>query len=98
MISIWDKAAGEQRDPEPFLKEKLSLLHQYLSSNRDKWTWRVYGLSAQGGEYDTSEESVESRPEAEKLRELNIPSHRIRLVDGKNISHDLTEPLEWLIQ
>jgi len=98
MISVWDKAAGEQKDPEPFLKEKLSLLYQYLSSGRDGWTWRVYGVSAQGGEYDNSEEGAEPRLEAEKLRDQDIPGHRIKLVNDKNCSHDLTEPLEWLIR
>ncbi|QUD90588.1 TRAFAC clade GTPase domain-containing protein [Phenylobacterium montanum] len=98
MISVWDKAAGERREPEPFLREKLPLMHQYLTSGRDGWDWRVYGLSAQGGEYDSNEEGVEPRPEAERLREQDIPSERIQLVSGAAISHDLTEPLEWLIR
>ena len=97
MISAWDKAAGERKQPEPFLKENLSLLYQYLSSGRDQWTWRVYGVSAQGGEYDSNLEGVTPNPEAENLRDQDIPSKRIRLVDGSSESHDLTEPLEWLI-
>lgn len=98
MISAWDKAAGEKKEPEAFLKEKLSLLHQYLTSGRDQWIWRVYGVSAQGGEYDSNQEGAAPRAEAEKLREQDIPSMRIRLVDGTSESHDLTEPLEWLIR
>lgn len=38
MVSTWDKAAGEGKAPAPFLEEKFSLLHQYLSSERDRWT------------------------------------------------------------
>lgn len=98
MISVWDKAVGEQRAPEPFLKEKLALLHQYLSSGRDGWVWRVYGLSAQGGEYDSTDQDAELKAEAEQLREQDVPSERIRLVHGEVETHDLTEPLEWLIQ
>ncbi len=97
MITVWDKAAGERRAPEPFLKEKLSLLYQYLSSGRDGWTWKVYGVSAQGGEYDSAKEGALPNAEAEGLRAQDIPSHRIKLVDGQSESHDLTAPVEWLM-
>ncbi len=98
MITVWDKAAGERKAPAPFLAEKLSLLHQYLSGGRDGWTWRAYGVSAQGGEYDSSKEGAQPNAEAERLRDEDIPSHRIRLVNGDAESHDLTAPLEWLMQ
>lgn len=97
MISVWDRASGEARDPEPFLEEKLPLLHQYLAGNRDAWVWRAYGLSAQGGEYDSTQEGAAPKPEAEMMREQDLPSERIRLVLGSTASHDLTEPLEWLV-
>ncbi len=96
MVSAWDKAAGEKKEPEPFLEEKLSLLHQYLSNGRDGWTWRAYGVSAQGGEYDSTQEGAAPKAEAEALREQDVPSKRIRLVHGTTESHDLTEPFEWL--
>lgn len=98
MISAWDKAAGEKKEPGPFLKEKLSLLHQYLSSGRDGWTWRVYGVSAQGGEYNSMKEDAVPKAEALALLDQDVPSKRIRLVDGSDESHDLTAPLGWLIQ
>ena len=81
-----------------FLEKKLPLLEQYLSSNRDGWEWRVFGVSAQGGEYDGSKPDAPPSKEAEQLRELDLPSKRIVVVDGKVESHDLTGPLEWLIQ
>ncbi|WP_162988119.1 TRAFAC clade GTPase domain-containing protein [Alcaligenes aquatilis] len=49
LISAWDKVEGEQQTPVEILESKLPLLHQYLHSGRDPWTWRVWGLSAQGG-------------------------------------------------
>lgn len=97
MISAWDKAEGEQLRPEPFLGAKLPLLKQYLQSNRDGWDWRVYGVSAQGGEYDQIKRNAQPRPDAARLREIDLPSKRIRLVFDTTESHDLTEPLEWLM-
>jgi hypothetical protein len=97
MVSVWDKASGEGKMPELFLAEKLSLLDQYLRSCRDEWTWRVYGVSAQGGDYDSTNEGAVPNAQAAALREKDVPSERIRLVYGDNESHDLTEPLEWLM-
>ena len=108
MISAWDKAEGEKLAPDAFLREKLPLLAQYLEAGRDGWSSRVYGVSAQGGEYDGNEanaEPVEGREpkkagkgrDADRLREVDIPANRIRLVFGEEESNDLTEPLQWLM-
>lgn len=111
MISAWDKAEGERLTPDVFLKNKLPLLAQYLESGRDGWTSRVYGVSAQGGEYDPNQDNAErvegdaaarrKRPvksgDADRLREVDIPANRIRVVDGDKESNDLTEPLQWLM-
>ena len=109
MISAWDKVEGEQLTPEAFLTAKLPLLAQYLAAGRDAWTSRVYGVSAQGGEYDGNDVNAE-QPEgeapkkktqkgrdADRLREVDIPANRIRLVFGGRESNDLTEPLRWLM-
>lgn len=98
MLSAWDKAEGEGLAPVTFLEAKLPLLAQYLRQNADGWTWRVCGLSAQGGEYDPTESGKGPVPEAEKLRKMDRPSQRIRLVSESTESHDLTEPLAWLMR
>ena len=98
MLTAWDKARAERLAPERYLELKLPLLHQYLLCGVDDWTWRVYGLSAQGGEYDSAEGRLERREsKAEELRALDIPSRRIQLVGSEWEAHDLTEPLAWLI-
>lgn len=110
MISAWDKAEGEGLAPPAFLSQKLPLLAQYLEAGRDGWTGRVYGVSAQGGEYDgneVNEEPDSAEPtgksrkakkgrDADSLREKDIPAERIRLVFDGRTSSDLTEPLQWL--
>ena len=97
MLSAWDKARGEALTPEGYLEAKLPLLYQYLCRGADGWTWRVYGLSAQGGEYDRPEEDAEKVPKAEDLRTLDLPSTRIQLLGPEGETHDLTEPLTWLM-
>lgn len=97
MLSAWDTVAEEGLDPEDFLKARLPLLGQYLRGKADGWDWRVYGLSAQGGTYDSKEDDVPPTAEAEALRNLDQPSARIRLVRGDIETRDLTEPLAWLM-
>lgn len=109
MISAWDKVEDEKLTPDAFLTEKLPLLAQYLEAGRDGWTSRVYGVSAQGGEYDGNEANAEPAEgeapkkktrkgrDADRLRDVDIPANRIRLVFDERESTDLTEPLQWLM-
>ncbi len=52
MLSAWDKVEDEGHDPETFLTQELPLLDQYLRQGTDGWDFRIYGLSAQGGDYE----------------------------------------------
>jgi len=82
------------------LDAKLPLLAQYLRRNSNSWTAQVYGLSAQGGDYDdydATEADSARKPQAEELRRLDRPSTRIRVVEDGRETHDLTEPLAWLM-
>ena len=97
MLSAWDTAREEGLAPESYLEAKLPLLSQYLCRGADGWNWRVYGLSAQGGEYDIREADGKRVREAEELRNLDRPSERIELVGPEGVTHDLTAPLAWLM-
>lgn len=97
MFSAWDKVKIEGTKPAEFLATKLPLLDQYLRQNTDHWDIRVYGVSAQGGEYDAV--GVAARTdEALEILNLDSPSARIRLAHDTMLSHDLTEPVAWLIE
>ncbi|MCQ9471134.1 hypothetical protein NRB15_12355 [Pseudomonas alliivorans] len=96
LISAWDKVEGEGQTPAEILDSKLPFLSQYLRSGRDPWTWQVWGLSAQGGVYEDPEKD-ESFAETDRLRDLERPSDRIKVVDGNAVSSDITKPLKWLI-
>jgi hypothetical protein len=99
VLSAWDKAIDEGRTPEEFLAEKLPLLNQYLRAGADEWDWRVYGISAQGSDYEKEHEPLSAAQAAKllELRSLDEPALRIKVVLGDSESHDLTEPISWLI-
>lgn len=88
IISAWDVLKDEKTTPKKWLAGELPLLVQFLESNQKLFDYTVYGVSAQGGDY----------AQTDKLSEM-IPSERIMVVgtDGQN-SHDLTEPLLWLMR
>ncbi|MFN3249390.1 TRAFAC clade GTPase domain-containing protein [Roseibium album] len=96
LISAWDQVEGDGLDPAEVLEVKLPLLNQYLRSARDPWTWRIWGLSAQGGEYEDQDKGEQLEVTA-ALRDLDRPSDRIKVIDGKNVSSDITQPLNWLM-
>jgi hypothetical protein len=96
ILSAWDKVEVDEVTPERFLEMHLPLLHQYLTHGLDSgWEQRIFGISAQGADYD----NVEGAPtaDADRMREMAIPSQRIKVVVGDETSHDLTEPLHWLL-
>lgn len=97
VLSAWDKVENDEVSPERFLDLHLPLLHQYLAHGlTDGWSHRIFGVSAQGAEYD----DVKGPPsaEADRMRDMEIPSQRIKVVVGDAISHDLTEPVNWLLE
>ena len=96
MLSAWDKVEDERVRPEEFFCAELPLLEQYLRQSTNGWTVKVYGVSAQGGDYDDGSEAV-TEPSAEALRNLATASERIKLVDEDSVVHDLTEPIAWLV-
>lgn len=90
IFSAWDtiaKMGAHAPTPEAFLRSDWALLDQYLSTNADTFATRIYGVSALGG---TREELLE-------LRKLP-PADRVKLVEGKDVSRDLTKPLRWLLR
>lgn len=95
ILSAWDKVRDERLSPQEYLARKLPLLSQYVANGLNEgWQVRIYGVSAQGGDYD---DDKSNNTEAERLRAVDLPSERIGVVFGDIQSHDLTEPLHWLV-
>jgi hypothetical protein len=87
IISAWD-LIPEGHSPLEWLAERLPLLHQFLESNKEQLEYRVYGLSAQGGDIDT---------EAERLRHPIRQSERIDIIGEDCPEHDITAPVRWVM-
>jgi len=97
VLSAWDKVEYDEVSPERFLELHLPLLHQYLAHGLSAgWAARTFGVSAQGAEYD----DVKGAPsaEADRMRDMEVPSKRIKVVVGHATLHDLTEPVNWLLE
>ncbi len=91
IISAWDLVKEDysgETGPTDWLKTRLSYLDQYLKSNFEQFTLRVYGVSAQGGDL------VKDR---ELLLNFERASDRI-LIEGPDcIPHDISEPIRWCL-
>ncbi len=97
LLSAWDRVEAEGLAPENYLEQHMPLLKQYLASTPEQWTWTVSGLSAQGGIYDDPKSPEVVSDEAERLRELDQPSKRIKLVNTDGETEDLTLPFVGLV-
>lgn len=89
IISAWDTVKDYETLPERFLNKHMSFLWQYVKANDLLFSTSFYGISAQGGSYETPECS-------EQLVSLYIdqPAERILVVDSNGeVSHDITLPL-----
>lgn len=97
LLSAWDRVASEGLSPYQYLQQRLPLLYQYISTNKQNWTLSVCGLSAQGGVYDDPDKPSSASEEAKHLRELDQPSKRIKLINSVGETEDLTLPFVSLL-
>lgn len=87
IVSAWDVIADRRLSPEVWLRRELPLLHQFLQSNGSSFNFRIYGISAQGGNLDKEKDSLLEK----------IPSERIECFGDGVQPHDLTAPIHWLM-
>lgn len=88
VVSAWDLLADSQLTPVSWVDRHLPLLAQFLRSNEDGDPFRVYGISAQGGELSQAAELLKKRK----------PSERVQVVCEGYDGHDITTPIFWLLQ
>jgi len=88
IVSAWDIVLKlGKMTPEAWLETRLPLLNQYLHASTDIVPFRIYGVSAQGGELS----------EAQKIRKSHRSSDRIVVTCGQQTSHDITVPVRWIM-
>ena len=89
VVSAWD-LVRDSILPSSWLESNLPLLSQFLASNEEVAPFRVYGVSALGGDL---------RKDLQRLQGEDVPSRRIRVVDNKLQPHgDLTAPIRFLLE
>lgn len=87
IISAWDLVHGEEL-PKNWLYRELPLLNQFLTNADSRLDFRVYGVSAQGGQLPEEFDSLVAYEKA---------SDRIQVVLDGNPSNDITAPIRWAL-
>jgi hypothetical protein len=91
IISAWDLVKNDypgEAGARTWLESRTSYLDQYLKSNFEQFTVRVYGVSAQGGDL---------KADRDLLLNFQHASERI-LIEGPNCRpHDISEPVRWCL-
>ena len=90
VFSAWDlvKQFDSDMTPEDFLFTNMNMLWQFCYSNSDLLRYNIWGISAQGADYDHKE----------ALLEKSSPIERIIVEDSVgNIGGDITLPLYMLM-
>ena len=90
VISAWDLIEETKPLPIEWLEKRMPLFYQYLCTNVEYFPFKVYGVSAQGGDYTLEEEK-------EKLTKIIESKERIQVIGPCENGKDLTMPLVWLM-
>ncbi len=88
IISAWDLIQGQDIPPAEWLNRRLPLFDQYLRANNEMFPYRLFGVSAQGGDLQSKTDEL--------LRQIP-QSSRVIVVGPEIRSHDITTPIRWLI-
>lgn len=93
VLSAWEKELDEVLSLEPadWLETQMPMLSQFLKANHERLLTKIYGISAQGGDFEDDNE----RAALQKLRE---PAERIRVQVGTEQSKDISAPIQWLLE
>jgi len=93
IISAWDTVLidSPHTSPEEWLALTLPLLHQYLTANDNHLPTKIFGISAQGGDF--SQQAI-----LEKLRQLDQPAERVIVQEGTSISNNISAPVHWILK
>lgn len=88
VVSAWDRIKGSIA-PSDWVSAKLPLLSQYLSANKRALGFRIFGISALGGEL--SSDLIDRLGDITPVRRLSM------VCDALESSHDITAPLAFIL-
>ena len=87
IVSAWDLVLSQEL-PIEWLAKELPLLNQFLINAHCRLDFRVYGVSAQGGQLPD---------DVDRLTAYSKASDRIQVVLDGLPSHDITAPIRWAL-
>lgn len=92
VISAWDIILKDMPDltPMKWIEKTLPLLYQFLVSNSERILFKVFGISALGG-------NIENEAELQDLMALPEPAKRIIVQEETNKNHNIASPIEWIL-
>ncbi|QMU60791.1 MAG: hypothetical protein GKR92_03425 [Gammaproteobacteria bacterium] len=87
VVSAWDliEKQDANKTPEKWVEERLPLLNQFFYSNDKRLAHKVFGLSAQGGDY------TDDKQELLKIE----PANRVKVITSDYEGGDLTQIVKW---
>jgi hypothetical protein len=90
IVSAWDKLQDLKVTPDEWLAMALPLLDQFLRAARNRVPFRIYGISALGGDINNPED-------LKRMQNEDRPASRIIVVGQDASPHDITAPIKWLM-
>jgi Double-GTPase 1 len=87
VISAWDLVEPTKLSPRDWLTRYSPLLFQFLVASIG--AYEVFGVSAQGGDLAN---------DSERLLDTTEPLSKVRVITPLGTSHDITQPIRWLIE
>lgn len=87
LLSAFDTAGA--KSPEEWVEQCAPLLNQYLRSNPNRPPVRLYGLSAQGGDYQN--------PDSREKLKAQDPLERSYMIGQDAAPCELDEPIRWAL-
>jgi hypothetical protein len=92
VISAWETVlSNEDHTPEKWLEINLPLLYQYLNCNFERVNYKVFGISAQGGD-------IENDTDKARLQDCDEPADKVIVQVGKEQNNNICLPIEWIIE
>ncbi len=90
IISAWDIVREQGVSPTELLRHRLPLLSQFLTSMQWSVRTNVFGVSAQGGDF---------QKDREHLAAIHRPEERVEVVDssGLSLGANITTPILWML-
>jgi len=92
VISAWDRVLDVMRalgepSPSEWLGKYLPLLNQFLVSNFERLNYEIFGISAQGGDYEKDSKKLQGEA-----------SRRVLVVTKTgNNRNDISSPIRWIM-